>query len=150
MCRPFFERKIYMNKILMYDTRKCSDMMLCLRDLINDIMLIDDPYVIDDSSGVLRAVNLRLLKCYEKHDQNYIFDFIDKKVNYSSKYGKSLLGDKVPYGFFQINRSDVVNKSYVREVNDKGLYLYNESLARPIGEKYMPNVLRMLGINDVK
>ncbi|MBO4864087.1 MAG: LytTR family transcriptional regulator [Eubacterium sp.] len=112
--------------------------------MFDHLMMIDDTYIVDDSSVGIRAVNLRQLICYEKHDRKYILFFVNGTYEYDYRTGAKLLGNDPPKGFLQISRSTIINKAYLNHIFDDDVYLYNENKPRRISRHFKPAIYKYI------
>ena len=135
-----------MKEIIIYDTQNMSDLIMSLKVLIDRIIRCVDTYLVDNHSFSFRAINLRLLTGYEKYQDHYTFNFIDGSVDYNYKNAKRLIGDKIPDGFIQINKNEIINVAYIKIIDEYGVWLAYNSRVKRISDKYRNKLLEKLDL----
>ena len=133
-----------MTEILIYDTSDMLDLVTCINILFDNLLLADDIYISDETSACIRAINLRQLICYEKHDRKYTLFFMNGTYEYDYRTGAKILGNVSLPGFLQISRSTYINKFYLNHIFDDEIYLYGENKPRRISRHFKPEVYKYI------
>ncbi len=126
-----------MKIFLEFDDENFIELERVLKISLEGIKNLNTHFLVEPDNKALNAISLVQLKCYEKHKDTYKFFFADKSVvDYDYRVAKRLLKNRVPRGFIQINKSDVVNFAYIDRVFDNSVYIYGEDFSRKIGSVY--------------
>ena len=125
-----------MKVILEYDNDDLFEVLDTLTYLLNDLNGHNDDFFVSYHGGVINAINLIRLKCYEKHLTEFKFHTSLGYVVYDQRVGRRLIPSETPNGFMQINKSDFVNLTYVDHIKDNDVYVIGEKDPRKIGKIY--------------
>ena len=127
---------------LMYDNENYIDLERILSSTLNDMSKLDTEFLFDVEGSSVEAISLMRLVCYEKHRDIYRFFFINEPaVDYDYRVGKRLVHNRIPDNFIQINKSAVVNMSFILRVEDNDIYLSGEKEPRKVGRVYKQKLI---------